>query len=127
MAKNSKLKFIILGILIVGVLAFIVWHNYSPNASVGAATLSWNKSTDSSVAGYKIYYGTKPRNGDCPPGGYGNNIDVKNETGYALSNLAPGKTYYFSVTSYNSSGKESCFSPEMKKKISWFNWIGKIF
>jgi len=28
-----------------------------------------------------------------------------------------GQTYYFSVTSYNSAKKESCFSGETKKEI----------
>jgi hypothetical protein len=121
------LKLIILGLLIAGVLVFIFFHYYSPSTSVGFATLSWNKSADTSITGYKIYYGTKPRNGNCPPGGYEGNMDVKNKTTYTFSNLLPGKTYYFSVTSYNGSGKESCFTPEMKKNISRFNWIGKIF
>jgi chitinase len=124
---KKYLKIIILGLFVLGILAFIFFRHYSPNASVGFATLSWNKNTDASITGYKIYYGTKPRSNDCPSGGYDNNIDVKNKTKYSFNDLQPGKTYYFSVTSYNGSGKESCFSPEMKKKISRLNWIGKIF
>ncbi|MFA4817203.1 MAG: fibronectin type III domain-containing protein [Parcubacteria group bacterium] len=112
----KKLIIILLIILVVGVLLFQAF--YGKIRTGGEANLSWNPNTETDLSGYKIYYGTVPRNGDCPPGGYTDNIDVHEATSYNIGNLKNGQTYYFSVTSYNNSGKESCFSEEMKKDIS---------
>jgi len=89
----------------------------------GKANLSWNPCTEANVAGYRIYYGTEKRNGDCPSGGgYAQKVDVGNHTSYQINNLKDKTVYYFSVTSYNTSGKESCFSEEMKKSITVSIW-----
>ena len=77
------------------------------------------------MKGYKVYYGENPRNGNCPSGGYENKIDVGNVTNYKVKKLANNKTYYFSVTSYNQAGKESCFSKEMHKEIK-IKFLDKI-
>lgn len=86
----------------------------------GTANLSWNANTETDLAGYKIYYGTSPRTGTCPPGGYptANTINASNVTTYAINNLTDGQTYYFSITAYDTSGNESCFSSEVSKVIS---------
>lgn len=84
----------------------------------GTAVLSWNTNTESDLAGYKIYYGATPRTGNCPPGGYPQKVDVGNKTSYTIDKLEKGKTYYFSITSYDKFGNESCFSSEVKKIIS---------
>lgn len=84
----------------------------------GEATLSWNQSAEKDLKGYNVYYGQSPRKEDCPKGGYENKIDVGNKTNYKIKDLENKKTYYFSVTSYNQSGKESCFSEEMSKSIA---------
>jgi hypothetical protein len=88
----------------------------------GTATLTWNANTETDFAGYKIYYGTAPRTGNCPPGGYLDKIDVKKtntpeKPNYKITNLENGRTYYFSITSYDTKGNESCFSPESRKAI----------
>jgi len=83
----------------------------------GSATLTWNANTESDLAGYKIYYGTSPRTGSCPPGGYVNNLNVGNTTSYTFSNLTDGQTWYFSVTAYDTSNNESCFSAEVSKVL----------
>lgn len=95
----------------------------------GKATLSWNASTEADIAGYKIYYGNSKRTGDCPQGGYAKKIDAGNKTSYQLENLEEGKVYYFSVTSVNAAGKESCFSEEMSKeiKISFLDKVRSLF
>lgn len=95
----------------------------------GTATLSWDKVEDKGVTDYKIYYGTTPRNADCPPGGYAENQSVGNVSEHTLLNLEPGRTYYFSVTAYNAQKKESCFSEETQKTISQsrFEWVKKLF
>ncbi|MDR3559311.1 MAG: fibronectin type III domain-containing protein, partial [Candidatus Pacebacteria bacterium] len=116
-------------LLILLITIVSVWLGGVPTYVQGTAMLSWNGVSDSNISGYKIYYGTEPRNGNCPPGGYAQNINVGKNTRYTLKNLALGKTYYFSVTSYDSSGKESCFSKEMKKAIapSFFDRFRNLF
>ena len=74
------------------------------------ASLTWNPVTSTNLAGYKVYVGTAS-------GRYGTPLDVGNVTGYVVNNLAVGNTYYFVVTSYNSSGGESLPSSEVSKSI----------
>ena len=74
------------------------------------ASLTWNPVTSSKLAGYKVYVGTAS-------GRYGPPLDVGNVTSYVVSNLAVGNTYYFVVTSYNTSGSESLPSTEVSKSI----------
>lgn len=84
----------------------------------GSAFLSWALNTEPDLAGYKIYYGTEMRKGDCPAtGGYPQSVDVGNVIEYNFNNLEAGRTYYFSITSYDKSNNESCFSQEVKKII----------
>lgn len=116
---KSKIRLVILIILILIVAGFFYFKYYYHRViPTGQATLSWAAGTDNTIKGYKIYYDTSRRNSDCPPGGYAKNLDAGQANKYTLKNLEAGKTYYFSVTSYNSSGKESCFSQEMSKKIT---------
>ena len=70
-----------------------------------SATLTWQPSSDPSVAGYKLYYGTASHN-------YAAALDTGASTTATVSNLTAGATYYFAVTAYNSSGEESPFSNE---------------
>jgi hypothetical protein len=82
----------------------------STSGSVGTVTLTWSPSTDTSLAGYKVYKGTAS-------GVYSSPITVGNVTSYTISNLGIGSTYYFAVTDYNTSGLESGFSNEASKSI----------
>ncbi len=97
---------------------FLVSLIFVNKALAGTATLSWNANTEPDLAGYKIYYGTSPRTGTCPPGGYTNNVNVGNVTSYTFNNLTNGQTYYFSVTAYDTSNNESGCSSEVSKVIS---------
>jgi len=110
-------KKILIAIIIAGILllAVIVWLYYP--AKTGTANLSWNPNAEANLAGYKVYYGTTPRTGDCPEGGYQDKIDIGNKTSYVFNNLTNGQTYFFSITSYNTANKESCFSAEVKKQF----------
>lgn len=114
----NRKKIFILIVFIIFMAAVLVARNYKFKPVAGSATLSWNANAEADVAGYKIYYGAAPRTGDCPDGGYAKNTDVGKVSQYTLNDLEAGQTYYFSVTSYNNSGKESCFSEEMSKSIS---------
>jgi hypothetical protein len=86
----------------------------------GTATVSWNANTEPDLAGYKVYYGTSPRTGDCPPDGYPNVFDAGNTTSHTFNGLTADQTYYFSVTAYDKAipANESCFSEEKSKAIT---------
>lgn len=117
MAKTKKI--VIAALVLIIALFGYEFFAYKNSDAFGAAALSWNSSADADLAGYKIYYGTSPRSGDCPKdSGYSNNVDVGNSTSYTFDKLESGKTYYFSVSAYDSSGNESCFTDEAKKTIS---------
>ncbi len=64
------------------------------------ATVEWNASSDPTVVGYYLYYGTTN-------GVYTSKINVSANIAYTVSGLAPGSTYYFTTTSYNAAGVES--------------------
>ena len=86
------------------VLSFFL---FPANAFASEAKLAWDPpviSTD--VFGYMIHYGTAS-------GTYSQAIDVGDRTSYTVSNLLDGKTYYFSVTSYNAAHVESELSGEV--------------
>ena len=68
-------------------------------------SLQWNPNTDSSVAGYNLYYGGASRS-------YTNSLSVGNTTNAMVSGLVEGKTYFFAVTAYDTQGYESDYSDE---------------
>lgn len=72
----------------------------------GAQTvnLAWNASPDSTVVGYKVYYGTNPSTLLSS-----SSVDVGASLTASIPNLSGG-TYYFGATSYNSSRVESDLS-----------------
>ena len=79
----------------------------APALTSSTVTVSWNKSPDKAVKGYRLHCGlTSGRN-------YSRFVDVGNVTTYTFTNLIPGKTYYCVVTAYNASGKESGPSNEI--------------
>lgn len=82
----------------------------------GSATISWSPSPSSSVAGYDVYYGTSSAmvNG-TNTGNYSWAVPVLNPsaTSVTIRGLTPGVTYYFSATSFDSSGNQSGYSPEI--------------
>ena len=73
------------------------------------------QNTDSSpltdLAGYKIYYGSES-------GNYQTSIQIDNPVIaiYVIEHLTPN-TYYFVLTTINSSGVESQFSNEVSKLV----------
>jgi Putative Ig domain len=87
-------------------------------AATGSATLSWTPpttnvdgSTLSTLAGYKIYYGTDQSN-------LGKVVSISNTglTAYTIDGLTAG-TYYFTITAVDTSGGESSFSNMASKTI----------
>ena len=67
--------------------------------------LSWTPAVSTNVAGYKIYYGTQSLS-------YSNSVSAGNTTNVTISGFSPGTTYYFSATTYDSTGNESSFSSQ---------------
>jgi hypothetical protein len=63
-------------------------------AYAGQIRLAWDASSDPSVTGYTIYYGTSS-------GTYTQSINVGNTTTYTVQSLTNGVTYYFVVKAYN--------------------------
>lgn len=111
-----------MAILLAVALALLVMINKNMPEEIqrgrgGEATLTWDANKEPNIAGYRIYYDTKKRNDACPPGGYGSIIDAGNNTARKIDDLKKDTTYYFSITSYNTQGKESCFSDEVSKIV----------
>jgi hypothetical protein len=84
-------------------LAFFLIGANSYSAQV---TLMWDASTDTDLAGYKVYYGTACKT-------YQTIVDVGKNTTVTIPTLQDGVTYYFAATAYNFSGKESGYSSEV--------------
>jgi uncharacterized membrane protein len=80
--------------------------------AAGTATLSWNAGSESDLTGYKVYRGTAS-------GTYGAPLTTlpKTTVSYTTTGLQTGTTYFFVITSYDSSGNESTFSNEVSKSI----------
>ena len=80
--------------------------------ATSSATLTWNAVTASDLAGYKIYRATTS-------GGYGAPIATVqgNVTTYIAGGLQSGTTYFFVITSYDTTGNESAHSNEVSKSI----------
>lgn len=83
----------------------------------GEAVVSWDApSTRSdgtglmpaSLGGYRVHYGTAPRT-------YDTTIDVGRVTSHRVTGLTTGTRYYFAVTAYDISDRESEFSEEVSK------------
>ncbi len=85
-----------------------------PPPTVGSATLQWSASSDSRVAGYRVYWGTNPR---AYQQALGSGARASAGTNHVVGNLPSGRTYYFAVTAYDNNGAESAFSAEATKTI----------
>jgi hypothetical protein len=79
----------------------------------GAATLAWDAVTTPNLLGYRVYYGTAP--GTSYIQSFGNGLGVGNVTTTTLTGLASGTTYYFAVTTVDTSvpQNESTYSNEV--------------
>src|SRR5262245_24011282 len=66
-------------------------------AHADIVNLAWDASTDSSVIGYRLSYGTSS-------GNYSTTVDVGKRTTYAIPGLTDGQPYYFIVRAYSATG-----------------------
>ncbi len=72
----------------------------APGLRAAQVTLAWDPNSEPDVAGYRLYYGSAG-------GEFGTVINTGNVTNFTAADLAPGSTYAFYVTCYNTSGLES--------------------
>ena len=94
--------------------------NGGPDVAVvgdGEAVVSWDAPTTrsdgtalmpASLGGYRVHYGTAPRT-------YDTTIDVGRVTSHRITGLSAGTRYYFALTAYDISDRESDFSDEVTK------------
>jgi len=82
----------------------------APSKAITNLTVMWNKSADTNVQGYKVYYGTVSQQ-------YTNSIVAGNATNASVTGIKTGVTYYFAATSYNAAGWESSYSPEISYTV----------
>jgi hypothetical protein len=69
-------------------------------------TIGWTASSDPTVTGYYLYYGTAT-------GVYTNKVNVGTNTTFSVAGMVSGATYFFATTSYNGAGTESVYSSEV--------------
>ena len=86
-----------------------VYHSDITTSS-NQATLTLSPSASASLSGYDVYVGTVS-------GQYNQKFNAGDVTTYTVGNLSSGTTYYFAVTSYDSSVDESPYSNEVSKAI----------
>ena len=65
----------------------------APGFAQTAVTATWDRNTDTSTAGYRLFYGTSP-------GSYQSSVDAGNEVSAPVT-LTAGNRYYFVVRAYN--------------------------
>ena len=96
-------------------------QNTGPAGVTGSTTLNWTapaaRSDGSSLAladigGYRIFYGSTS-------GSYSHQLDVTDPTAtsFTLTDVPVG-TYYFVMTAYDNSGRESLYSPEISQLVN---------
>ncbi len=87
-----------------------------PAAPAADVTLAWDASPDTTVVGYRVYYGSVS-------GNYTNFIQVGNVTTATVTNLRAGNRYYFAATANDSDDLESPFSNEVGYTVPSVNQV----
>ena len=87
-------------------IILLILSVFLQHAHAAGVTLAWDANKETSVAGYKVGYGTAS-------GNYASTIDVGNWTSVNITGLDTGRKYYFACKAYDSAGKESGFSSEV--------------
>lgn len=83
---------------------------HSAQTASQTASLAWNADSDTSVVGYRIYYGTAT-------GQYTQEVEAGSATSLNVGGLTVGSTYYIVVTAYNADGVESLPSTEVSYTV----------
>ena len=77
-------------------------------STFGCAALTWSRSSDVTVTGYRVFFGSQPRS----QAAYTDSIDAGNAASASRCGLAQGN-YYFSVRAYTDMGVMSAYSGEV--------------
>ncbi|MHC1725250.1 MAG: hypothetical protein AB9866_04430 [Syntrophobacteraceae bacterium] len=91
--------------LLIFIVSLFVFSLICENALAAQARLAWNKSTDATVIGYKVYHGAES-------GNYTVVEDVQTKLTSLVAWTAGAKPRYFAVTAYSPTS-ESDFSEEL--------------
>ena len=103
--RSAVVGFVLLGSL----------FGYPPGVKAAQSlTLAWDQSADSSVTGYRVYYGGASRS-------YTNSVDAGTATSVTISGLEDGSTHFFAATAYNNIGLESTYSSEIAVTLAGTN------
>ncbi len=88
------------------VILFLAFLTFFPVLAVAASLqVSWNANTDADLAGYLVYCGTQS-------GTYSACYDVGKVTGYQITGVKGGTTYYIALAAYDTSQNDSALSAE---------------
>jgi hypothetical protein len=74
----------------------------------GCASVSWTRSSEPEVAGYRVYFGTRPRT----QAAYTDSLDAGSAANANQCGLGQGN-YYFAVRAYTASGAMSAYTREL--------------
>jgi hypothetical protein len=96
--------------VVVGLLLIVFCCSQAVKAMATDVSLAWNPNPAPDLSGYKLYYGTVSHS-------YGTSVNVGNVTTYTVKGLGSGN-YYFALTAFDGSGKESSFSNEVSTASS---------
>jgi hypothetical protein len=77
-------------------------------ASFGCAAVTWTRSSDATVTGYRVFFGRRPRS----QAAYTDSIDVGDAASASRCGLAEGN-YYVAVRAYTPMGLMSAYSKEV--------------
>ncbi|HNU73548.1 MAG TPA: fibronectin type III domain-containing protein [Deltaproteobacteria bacterium] len=110
MTKSRQRAILCIAALLISIACGFWFYLYNN----GEISLEWNSNHEADLAGYKIYYGTAPRN-------YTNSVIVRvsqepqaETTRYRLKGLTKNRKYYLAVTAFNQTGQESTYSNEVE-------------
>ncbi len=79
--------------------------------TTGSATITWTANTETDLAGYRVYVGTRSGNYTFGP------FEVTSGTSYTVRNLPLGNTYFFAISAFDQAGNESSKSVEFSKSL----------
>ena len=100
-----------------GGIASLLVVSLSLGEAAQSVTLAWDANSEPNIVGYVLRYGTTQ-------GKPSQSVNVDKTTTATVSNLASGKTYFFTVTARNSLGLESQPSNEVSYTTTTPSMVG---
>ncbi|WP_200328052.1 FG-GAP repeat domain-containing protein [Thiocystis violacea] len=86
----------------------------TPASEPGSYRLEWDPVTDDRLTGYRLHYGTSPRQYDFTIDvDLGSLPEAGKQPSYTVTNLDAGEIYYFAVTAAGAGANESSYSNEI--------------